>query len=191
EAVVAAARPATSACTRPDHCAQDSPLLAQAREAMSASRPGHPVHFVTLLDHAENALAARINLIHSARRSIDLQTYIWSHDDVGDLMLNALVGAARRGVRVRVLADQLFSFSDVEQLATLARTSPNLSIRLYNPTFNKAHTSALEFGAGIVCCFSRFNQRMHNKLLLVDDMVGITGGRNYEDRYFGWDPAFD
>src|SRR5699024_1957454 len=107
------------------------------------------------------------------------------------LMLNALVGAARRGVRVRVLADQLFSFSDVEQLATLARTSPNLSIRLYNPTFNKAHTSALEFGAGIVCCFSRFNQRMHNKLLLVDDMVGITGGRNYEDRYFGWDPAFD
>jgi phosphatidylserine/phosphatidylglycerophosphate/cardiolipin synthase-like enzyme len=54
-----------------------------------------------------------------------------------------------------------------------------------------ARTPPLEFAAGIVCCFFRFNQRMHNKLLLVDGLVGITGGRNYEDRYYDWDDAFD
>ncbi len=192
EAVVAETRPtAAITCTHAEPCAIDSPLLAQGHEAMAASTPTHPVHYVTLLDHGENALAARISLIHAARKSIDLQTYIWSRDDAGELMLDALVDAARRGVRVRVLADQLFSFSSVEELATLARSSPNFALRLYNPTFNKSQTSALEFGAGIVCCFTRFNQRMHNKLLLVDDSVGITGGRNYEDRYFGWDPGFD
>ncbi len=178
-------------CTRADHCAQPSPFLEQAKKALADSTPDHPVHYATLLDDGENALAARLNLIHGARQSIDVQTYIWRDDDVGNLMLDALVGAARRGVKVDVLADQLFSFPNVEQLATLARTDPNFRLRLYNPTFDEAETSPLQFLAGIVCCFMHFNQRMHNKLLLVDDAVGITGGRNYEDRYFGWDPDFD
>src|SRR6185312_5665564 len=69
----------------------------------------------------------------------------------------------------------------------LARASPNLQVRLYNPTFHKAHTPPLDFAAGILCCFMQFNQRMHNKLLLVDDSIGITGGRNYQDRYFNCD----
>ncbi|HEY8681765.1 MAG TPA: phospholipase D-like domain-containing protein, partial [Rhodanobacter sp.] len=64
-------------------------------------------------------------------------------------------------------------------------------VRLYNPTFHKAQTQPVEFAAGILCCFFHFNQRMHNKLLLVDDAIGITGGRNYEDRYFNWDDSFD
>ncbi|HEX7339499.1 MAG TPA: phospholipase D family protein [Rhodanobacteraceae bacterium] len=182
---------AHATCTRADHCAKPSLLLDQARTAMAKSRPGHPVHFVTLLDHGETALAARLNLIHGARHSIDLQTYIWADDDVGNLMLNALVDAARRGVKVDVLADQLFSFQNLEQLATLARTSPNFKLRLYNPTFDDAETSPLQFGASIFCCFNRFNQRMHNKLLLVDNLAGIAGGRNYEDRYFGWGKTFN
>jgi phosphatidylserine/phosphatidylglycerophosphate/cardiolipin synthase-like enzyme len=190
-AVIAAAQPAHTRCTRADHCAQSSPFLAQAHKALAASTPEHPVHYLTLLDVGENALAARLNLIRAARQSIDLQTYIWANDDAGKLVLDALVRAARRGVKVRVLADQLFSFPSVEQLARLARTSANLKLRLYNPTFDDAETSLLQFGAGLACCFSRFNQRMHNKLLLIDDAVGITGGRNYEDRYFGWDPKFN
>jgi phosphatidylserine/phosphatidylglycerophosphate/cardiolipin synthase-like enzyme len=64
-------------------------------------------------------------------------------------------------------------------------------VRLYNPTFHKARTQPVEFAAGLLCCFIKFNQRMHNKLLLVDDSIGITGGRNYEDRYFNWDENFD
>jgi putative cardiolipin synthase len=64
-------------------------------------------------------------------------------------------------------------------------------VRLYNPTFHKAHTQPVEFAAGVLCCFMHFNQRMHNKLMLVDDSIGITGGRNYQDRYFNWDADFD
>ncbi|KZC20947.1 phospholipase, partial [Rhodanobacter denitrificans] len=106
-------------------------------------------------------------------------------------MLDELVQAARRGVRVRILADQLFSFGDLDLLDRLTRVSPNLEVRLYNPTFHKARTQPLEFAAGVLCCFMQFNQRMHNKLLLVDDRIGITGGRNYQNRYFNWDDSFN
>jgi phosphatidylserine/phosphatidylglycerophosphate/cardiolipin synthase-like enzyme len=92
---------------------------------------------------------------------------------------------------VRILADQLNSFDDLALLDRLARVSPNLQVRLYNPTFHKAHTSSLEWAAGIACCFMHFNQRMHNKVLVADASVGITGGRNYENRYFDWDDEFD
>jgi len=191
DAVVAATVDRSSSCDQADHCAIPSPLLAAATEALAASTPERPVHVVTLLDDSEPAMAARINLVRAARHSIDVQTYIWDRDDAGQLMLDELVQAARRGVHVRILADQLFSFNDADLLDRLARISPNLQVRLYNPTFHKARTQPLEFAAGIVCCFMQFNQRMHNKLLLVDDAIGITGGRNYQDRYFNWDDAFD
>jgi len=191
DTVVASTVYRTDSCDRSDHCAVPSPLLQAAERALAVSTPQHPVHVVTLLDDSEPALAARINLIRAARRSIDVQTYIWDQDDVGQLMLNELVQAARRGVKVRILADQLFSFDDPTLLDELTRASSNLQVRLYNPTFHKAHTPPLDFAAGILCCFMHFNQRMHNKLFLVDDSIGITGGRNYEDRYFDWDPNFD
>jgi cardiolipin synthase C len=178
-------------CAQPDRCAEPSPLMDAAREANSASTAELPVHVATLLEDGEAALAARVNLIRAAQQTIDVQTYIWEQDDAGKLMLDELVAAARRGVHVRILADQLFSFRDPGLLAGLARASSNMEIRLYNPTFSSARTPPLEFAAGIVCCFFRFNQRMHNKLIVVDDLVGITGGRNYEDRYFDWDPVFD
>ena len=191
DAVVSATVDRQQSCHQADHCAQPSPLLQAADQALADSSPGHPMHVVTLLNDSEPALAARVNLIRAARRSIDVQTYIWSQDDVGQLVLDELVRAARRGVQVRILADQLFSFNDLDLLDALARASPNLEVRLYNPTFHKARTPPLDFAAGILCCFMQFNQRMHNKLLLVDDSIGITGGRNYQDRYFNWDDTFD
>ncbi|MGN6653941.1 MAG: phospholipase D-like domain-containing protein [Rhodanobacter sp.] len=191
DAVVAATVDRQQTCHQADHCAQPSPLLQAADQALAASTPARPVHVVTLLGDSEPALAARINLIRGARHSIDVQTYIWSQDDVGQLVLDELMRAARRGVRVRILADQLFSFNDLDLLDALARASPNLEVRLYNPTFHKARTPPLDFAAGVLCCFMQFNQRMHNKLLLVDDAIGIAGGRNYQDRYFNWDDAFN
>ncbi|WP_193570371.1 phospholipase D family protein [Luteibacter yeojuensis] len=173
------------------HCATPSPLIDAALEANAASTEAKPVHVATLLEDGESAMAARINLIRAARKSIDVQTYIWEQDDAGKLVLDELVQAARRGVHVRILADQLFSFRDPGLLAALARASDRMEIRLYNPTFHSARTPPLEFAAGILCCFYKFNQRMHNKLLVVDDLIGITGGRNYEDRYFDWDDTFD
>ena len=191
DVVVAATTDRQLSCHQADHCAVASPLLEAADQALAASTTQHPVHVVTLLGDSEPALAARVNLIRAARQTIDVQTYIWDQDDVGQLMLNELVQAARRGVQVRILADQLFSFGNLDLLDELARASPNLQVRLYNPTFHKAHTPPLDFAAGILCCFMQFNQRMHNKLVLVDDSIGIAGGRNYEDRYFNWDDHFD
>ncbi|MGH8183450.1 MAG: phospholipase D-like domain-containing protein, partial [Rhodanobacteraceae bacterium] len=178
-------------CDRPDRCAEPSPFMAQADNAIAASTPGHPHNTVTLLNIGQNALAARINLIRAAQKSIDVQTYIWADDDAGMLVLDALVKAARRGVKVRILADQLGSLNNPKLLSRLARASDNLHIKLYNPTFDSAHSNFVEYTASILCCFHKFNQRMHNKLLLVDGKVGIVGGRNYEDRYFDWDSQMD
>lgn len=191
DAVVAAGMQRQLDCDRPDHCAIDSPLLDAAHQAMTDSTDTQPVHVVTLLNDSEAAMVARINLIRAAQHSIDVQTYIWDQDDSGQLVLNELLKAARRGVKVRILADQLFSFGDAALLDRLATAHQNLEVRLYNPTFHEAQTSVVEFSASIVCCFMKFNQRMHNKLLLVDDTIGITGGRNYQDRYFDWDDDFN
>jgi putative cardiolipin synthase len=191
DAVVAATLDTTTGCDRPDHCAAPSPLLDAATDAVAASTLQQPVHMVSLLNDSEAAIAARLSLIRAARRSIDVQTYIWDEDDIGQLVLDELVQAARRGVQVRIVADQLSSFDDMALLNRLARVSPNLQVRLYNPTFHDAHTSPLQWAAGIACCFFKFNQRMHNKVLLVDDSAGITGGRNYQNRYFDWDDEFD
>ncbi len=192
DAVVAANTAAmTPTCQRADHCAVASPLLDAANAALARSTPQQPMHFVSLLDASEPALVARINLIRAARHAIDVQTYIWDDDDIGMLMLDELVRAARRGVHVRILADQLAAFGQLPLLDALARASPHLELRLYNPTFHDAHTSTLQWVAGITCCFFKFNQRMHNKVLLVDGVAGITGGRNYQNRYFDWDNDFD
>ena len=191
DAIVAASVDRQTTCDRADHCPTPSPLLDAAEKVLAESTPDKPAHIVTLLDDSEASLVARINLIRAAKASIDVQTYIWDEDDIGQLALNELVVAARRGVHVRILADQLFSFEDPAMLAQLARASPNLEVRLYNPTFHSARTPPLEFAAGVLCCFMKFNQRMHNKVLVIDDAIGITGGRNYQNRYFNWDNDFD
>lgn len=178
-------------CDRADACAIASPYHALATRALAESSPGKLVHYLNLLDQGEDSLLLRVHLIRAARQSIDMQTFIFAEDDAGHLMLNELVTAARRGVHVRVLIDQLFSLDDVELLAQLARAHVNFELRVYHPTFHRATTPPLEFAAGIVCCFFSFNQRMHNKLLLIDDQIGIAGGRNYENRYFDWDDDFD
>jgi putative cardiolipin synthase len=191
DTVVAAAMNRDIICDRADRCALPSPLLDAANQAIAESTPQKPVHMVSLLGESEAALVTRLNLIRAAHRSIDVQAYIWQGDDVGLLVLDELMQAARRGVKVRILADQLAAFGELPLLDQLARASPNLELRLYNPTFRDAHTSPLQWAAGVACCFFKFNQRMHNKVLLVDDSIGITGGRNYQNRYFDWDENFD
>jgi phosphatidylserine/phosphatidylglycerophosphate/cardiolipin synthase-like enzyme len=191
DAIVAQTRPADVTCSREDHCAIDSPYRALVDDARAASTPAAPVHYVNVLEVGEDSLLLRVHLIRAARKSIDIQTFIWAEDDAGWLMLDELIAAARRGVKVRVIVDQLFSLDDVEWLSRIASVHANLEFKLYNPTFDEAVTQPLEFAAGVVCCFSKFNQRMHNKLFLVDGEIGIAGGRNVEDRYFDWDQEFD
>jgi len=192
-ATAAAAQSHDDDCPAPraDACALDSPYRALADEALARSTPGHAFHYASLIERGEDALLLRVHLIRSARHSIELQTFIIGEDDAGKLILDELVKAARRGVAVRVVSDQLFSLEDTRLFSALARAHENFELRVYNPTFHKATTPPLEFAAGILCCFWRFNQRMHDKVLLVDDVIGIVGGRNYEDRYYDWDDTFD
>ncbi|RUA02685.1 MAG: hypothetical protein DSY89_02385 [Deltaproteobacteria bacterium] len=147
-------------------------------------------HFVNLLEHGDDALVVRLHLIRSARRSIDFQTFIWGSDDVSDLFFKELVLAARRGVRVRILVDQLTGNRQGKWLTYGAFVHQNLQIKLYNPTFHKGKNTPLDLMAAFLFYYHTFNQRMHNKVFIVDAGVGITGGRNIERKYFDLDPEF-
>lgn len=178
-------------CAQADRCALDSPLRALGGRAFAESHAGQPRHYATILDEGEVALVARLNLIRSATRSIDLQTYIFDKDDSARLVLDELQAAARRGVKVRLLIDQLSAISDLEILGALSGSHANFELRVYNPTFGKARLNYFDYAASVVCCFRRFNQRMHNKLLVVDDALGVVGGRNYQDDYYDWDSEYN
>ncbi len=169
-----------------DRCAVPSPVLEQARQA---DRDGR--YQLTLIEYGEDALKLRIHMIRAAQRYIDLQNFILRKDDTGQLVLHELLDAARRGVKVRLLLDQMFSFSDVQYLLRLAMAHSNFEIRFYNPSFYKAKMANHDWINGMACCFRRVNQRMHNKLLVVDDLAGLIGGRNIADRYFDYDPNYD
>lgn len=178
-------------CQRDDRCAQESPLRALAGKAFSESSAGQPRHFATILDQGEDSLVARLNLLRSATRSIDLQTYIFDKDDSARLVIDELLDAARRGVKVRLLIDQLSAISDLQILGALAGAHGNFELRVYNPTFGKARLNYFDYAGSVLCCFRRFNQRMHNKLLVIDDAIGVVGGRNYQDDYYDWDAEYN
>lgn len=189
--IAGAARSTQIDCAGPDNCAQPSPLHDLGRKAMLASGPESPRHYALILDRGPQALLARINLLRSARSKIDLQTYIFDEDDAGRLVLDELLAAARRGVQVRLLVDQLSAMKSVDTLAALAGAHANFSIRIYNPVLNRARISYPQYLIAGLCCWRRLNQRMHSKLLLIDDEIGITGGRNYQDDYYDWNPAYN
>ncbi|MGY0799811.1 phospholipase D family protein [Lysobacter sp. A286] len=190
-AVAQAARSTQSSCDAIDACAQPSPLRALAGKAFSESTAEQPRHYALLLDSGTNAMLARINLIRSATTAIDLQTYIYDADDAGRLVLDELLIAARRGVRVRLLMDQLAALQNAETLAALAGVHQNFEVKLYNPVLHRARISYPQYLLAAACCWRQLNQRMHTKLLLVDGAIGITGGRNYQDAYYDWDDQYN
>lgn len=189
--IVDTARVAGTDCNRPDACAQPSSLRDLGSRAFADSTADAPRHSALILDYGQDALLARLNLIRSATRAIELQTYIFDEDDAGHLFLDELLAAARRGVRVRVLIDQLSALERIDTLAALAGANANFEIRIYNPVLGRARISYPQYLLAAACCWRKLNQRMHSKLLLVDGVVGITGGRNYKNDYFDWDPAYN
>lgn len=132
-----------------------------------------------LLPNAVDALVARVVLAESADRTLDLQYYIWHDDLTGRELGAAVLRAADRGVRVRILLDDLGTNAD-DRLLLALDSHPNVQIRLFNPvadrTFKKL--SALFH-------FARINRRMHNKAMIADNQAAILGGRNIGDEYFG------
>ena len=189
--VAVGARSTQVDCVRADACALPSPLMAMARDTLAASTPAAPRHRALILDDAPDALLARIHLIRAARHSIGLQTYIFDEDDSAQLVLDELQAAAFRGVKVRILIDQLAALRKVETLAALSSLHANLELRVYNPVLDRARLSLPMYAVAAACCWRQLNRRMHNKLLVVDDAVGIVGGRNYQDDYYDWGSEFN
>lgn len=167
-------------------CLLASPLRDLGDVAYAASAEGAPRHEVILLDRGTDSLLARVHLIRAATRSIDLQTFHFEVDDSGGLVLDELKAAARRGVKVRLLLDQLGGLADPALQARLASEHANLELRIYNPVFDQAQVSSYEFAAAVMFRYKDINQRMHNKQMVVDGRVAIIGGRNYQDKYFDW-----
>jgi phosphatidylserine/phosphatidylglycerophosphate/cardiolipin synthase-like enzyme len=191
EAIALSARATAIDCNRDDACARPSPLHQLGARAFAQSAPDAPRHYALILDQGQDALLARIDLIRSATTSIDLQTYIFDEDDAGHLFLDELLAAARRGVRVRVLVDQLSALKRVDTLAALSGAQVGFDIRIYNPVLGRARLSYPQYLLAAACCWRKLNQRMHSKLLLIDGAVGITGGRNYQDDYYDWDSQYN
>lgn len=185
------ARSTEVVCDRADACATPSPLRELGKRALSRSTPAAPQHYALLLEYGQDALLARLDLIRGAQRTIDLQTYIFDEDDSGHLVLEELLAAARRGVQVRLLVDQLSAMRTVETLSALAGAHTNFEMRVYNPVLGRARITYPQYALAAACCWRRLNQRMHSKALLIDGVVGITGGRNYQDDYFDWNDTFN
>lgn len=133
---------------------------------------------IMTLPDAQDAFAARLVLARAAERTLDIQYYIWRNDKSGQLLLQALYDAAQRGVRVRLLLDDL-NTAPVESKLVALHQHPHIEVRLFNP-FTLRGPRAL----GFMTDFSRANRRMHNKSYTSDNQVTIIGGRNIGDDYF-------
>ncbi|MFT3802306.1 MAG: phospholipase D family protein [Burkholderiaceae bacterium] len=134
-----------------------------------------------LLTTAGQALDARLSLIASAQRSIDLQYHELRVDRTGGAILNALREAGERGVRVRVLLDDLLTAGQDEVLLGLAAI-PNVDVRLFNP-FGVPRGSNWIRLIGSIGRMDRLTRRMHNKLFVADNAIAVSGGRNIADEY--------
>ncbi len=141
------------------------------------------------LERGEEALLWRGALADRARQTIDVQYFIWSEDNVGTIAAETLLRAAQRGVRVRVLMDDLLIATDPRFLAFL-NAHPRIQIRLYNPTGVLGREPGRKKRA-FLGDFKRLNRRMHNKAFVVDNAVAIIGGRNIADEYYDLDLDFN
>ena len=136
-----------------------------------------------LLPAGDQAFNARIALARRAEKTLDVQYYLIAHDASGLQFLRELRDAAARGVRVRILVDDLYANGQDELLAALAGHA-NIEVRMFNPlpVRNGGLASRVVLS---MHQFSRINGRMHNKLFIADNAFSVSGGRNVADEYFG------
>ncbi|MGN6653765.1 MAG: phospholipase D family protein [Rhodanobacter sp.] len=146
-----------------------------------ASHPGRTA--AMLLHDGLDAFAARAASARLAGRSLDLQYYMWHDDLVGHLLAREVYAAAQRGVRVRLLLDDI-NAEGLDPALLALDAHPNIEVRLYNPFRNRSGVWRL---VELVQRFFSVNHRMHNKAWIVDGRVALVGGRNIGDEYFDAD----
>ena len=141
------------------------------------------------LEEGDMAMVARAWLSEYAEKSIDVQYFIFSSDNVGLIAVDYLLRAADRGVKVRLLIDDLLVDADAKDIVELD-LHKNISVKIYNPSINIGKNIISKI-ANITTNFRGVNQRMHNKTFTVDSKVVITGGRNIADEYFDYDHEYN
>ncbi|GJG94842.1 phospholipase D family protein [Cupriavidus pauculus] len=166
----------------PTYAATDTgnTLLARSLAPRLAQNPGQSIFYP--LGAGPDALTARMALARAAQKTLDVQYYIYDIDTTGSALLGELIDAADRGVRVRILMDDIHTAKQDKTWAALD-SHPNIEVRIFNPFANRK-ARWLE----LVWDFGRLNRRMHNKQLTVDNLVSIMGGRNIGDAYFAAKP---
>jgi len=128
----------------------------------------------------------RAQMIDAATKTIDLQYYIFHADESGKLLIESLLRAADRGVRVRMMIDDVDNFGEDARIEALD-AHPNIEVRLFNPLRYRGHSNLIRF-TELLFNVPRLNFRMHNKQLVIDNSIVLVGGRNIGDEYFQRDP---
>lgn len=153
----------------------------------AAFQPDDPgLSGVRLIAAPNEAFLARFGFAGLAEKTLDLQYYLWKGDTTGRLLLHQVLAAADRGVKVRILIDDIFHSGRDVGYATID-LHPNVQVRVFNPMGNRGFAKNLNYLANK----SSLNYRMHNKIFLVDNAVAVLGGRNIGDDYFGIDPKLN
>ncbi|WP_400077281.1 phospholipase D family protein [Winogradskyella sp. R77965] len=144
---------------------------------------------VYVLEDGSGSMVARAWLTENAEETIDIQYFIFSTDNVGLIACDYLVRAADRGVKVRILVDDIMVDADIQDILTFA-SHENITVKIYNPGVNLGK-NILDKIQKFATDFRAANQRMHNKTFIVDGKVVITGGRNIADEYFDYDHEYN
>ncbi len=134
-----------------------------------------------LIPYGQDAFTVRIAMARLAQKSLDLQYYLWHSDKVGLVLAYEMLKAADRGVKVRILIDDIEQ-SGRDDIVAAMDAHPNIQIRIFNPFANR-NEHLLDF----ISDFDRVNHRMHNKTIIADNALAIIGGRNIGDEYFALD----
>lgn len=164
------------------------PYALKTRYALSRNVDPITENYVTIVNSGYDALALRIHLIRNASRSIKIQTFILASDETARYILYELLQAARRGVKVQIIADHFASTHNLTLIASLAVAHPNFEMKHYRPAAGRIRPSSLQESIDYIIP-NATNQRMHNKLFIVDDVLFITGGRNIENCYYDQEPG--
>ena len=154
--------------------------LVQARAARAGTRNDSGF---ALVGNAELAFTSRMTLIKTAQKTLDIQYYAIFADDTTERMFEALREAAERGVRIRILLDDFNTSGKNAQVLKLALET-NIELRLFNPLPGGRGSMVMRIVSNLQDV-ARMQRRMHNKMLVADNAVAITGGRNLGETYFG------
>ena len=157
-----------------------STSMGQRHAAAEAGHPGESGF--AIIRYGRNAYSTRIAMSDLAEKTLDLQVYIWEADETGRILAERLIRAADRGVRVRLLVDDMGLGGSDETVAAMD-AHPNIEIRIFNP-FADRKNSMFDF----ITDMGRVNHRMHNKLMIMDNSFAVVGGRNVGDHYFSVNP---